>query len=67
MAVYRLYIDDGGHPSDQLLTFVEEGAKHFGDMEKVLKRDGIPAPQKVPKALSQVQPAERGKARHLDS
>lgn len=45
-------------PSDQLLTFVEEGTKHIGEMEKVLKRDGIPIPNKVPKALPQVQPAD---------
>ena len=43
---------------DRLLTFVEEGTKHFGEMEKVMKRDGIPVPNRVPKALPQVQPAD---------
>jgi hypothetical protein len=43
---------------DCLLTFVEEGTKHYGEMEQVLKRDRIPIPTRVPKSLPQVQPAD---------
>lgn len=43
---------------DRLLTFVEEGTKHFGEMEQVLKRDRIPVPIRVPKSLPRVQPAD---------
>jgi hypothetical protein len=37
---------------------VEEGTKHYGDLEQVFKRDGLPIPNRVPKAMSQVQPAD---------
>ena len=43
---------------NRLLTFVEEGTRHYGEMEQVLKRDGIPIPNKVSKSLPQVQPAD---------
>lgn len=45
-------------PNDQLLTFVEEGTKHIGQMQQILKRDGIPIPVPVPKTMPQVQPAD---------
>jgi hypothetical protein len=45
-------------PDDQLLTFVEEGTKHYGQMEQVFKRDRIPVPNRVPKAMPQVQPCD---------
>lgn len=37
---------------------MEEGTKHYGDMEQLFKRDGLPMPVRVPKALPQVQPAD---------
>ncbi len=43
---------------DRLLVFVEEGTKHYGDLEQVFKRDGLPLPSRVPKAMPQVQPAD---------
>jgi hypothetical protein len=45
-------------PDDHLLTFVEEGTKHYGDLEQVFKRDGLPIPNRVSKAMPQVQPAD---------
>ena len=45
-------------PEDRVLVFVEEGAKHFGDLEQVYKRDGLPIPNRVPKSMAQVQPAD---------
>jgi hypothetical protein len=43
---------------DHFLTFIEEGTKHYGDLEQVFKRDGIPIPNRVPKAMPQVQPSD---------
>jgi hypothetical protein len=45
-------------PGDNLLTFVEEGTKHYGDMEQVFKRDKLPIPTRVLKSVTQVQPAD---------
>jgi hypothetical protein len=43
---------------DRVLTFVEEGTKHFGDMEQVFKRDRLPVPTRVPKTMPQAQPSD---------
>jgi hypothetical protein len=43
---------------DHLLMFIEEGTKNYGDLEQVFKRDGIPIPNRVPKAMHQVQPCD---------
>lgn len=43
---------------DHFLTFIEEGTKHYGDLEQVFKRDFIPIPNRVPKATPQVQPSD---------
>ena len=45
-------------PEDRLLLFVEEGTLHFGDLEQIAKRDGLPTPFRVPKKLPAVQPAD---------
>lgn len=46
------------YESDQLLVFVEEGSKHYGDLEQVFKRDGLSYPKRVPKAMPAVQPVD---------
>jgi len=46
------------HPEDHLLIFVEEGTKHYGDLEQVFKRDKLPMPHRIPKSMPQVQPAD---------
>ncbi len=43
---------------DHVLTFIEEGSKHYGQIEQVLKRDKIPIPVKVPKSMPAVQPSD---------
>jgi len=43
---------------DRVNVFVEVGAKHFGDLEQVFKRDGLPIPDRVPKSMAQVQPSD---------
>lgn len=43
---------------EHLLTFMEQGTKHFGQLEEVFKRDGIPALNQVPKDMIQVQPCD---------
>jgi hypothetical protein len=43
---------------DHLLLFVEEGTRHHGDMEEAFRRDELPVPQKVPKSMPSVQPAD---------
>jgi len=43
---------------DSLLIFVEEGTKHYGDLEQVFKRDQLPHPARVAKKVPQVQPAD---------
>lgn len=45
-------------PDDRLLLFVEEGTLHFGDLEQIAKRDGLPLPHRVPKNMASVQPAD---------
>src|SRR5208337_4045565 len=45
-------------PEDHLLSFVEEGTKHYGEMEQVFKRDKLPILNKVPKSMAQVQPCD---------
>ena len=40
------------HPEDRLLVYVEEGTKHFGDMEQVFKRDKLPSPVRLPKSTA---------------
>jgi hypothetical protein len=49
---------DALNPEDHTLVFVEEGAKHYGDLEQVFKRDRLPIPNRVPKSMAQVQPAD---------
>jgi hypothetical protein len=43
---------------DRFLPFIEQGCKHFGDVEQVFKRDRLPRPIPVPKTLASVQPAD---------
>ena len=43
---------------DYFLSFTEEGTKHYGQMEQVFKRDSIPVPIRVPKAMPRVQPCD---------
>jgi hypothetical protein len=43
---------------DRLLIFVEEGTKHYGDLEQVFKRDDLPRPIRVCKEMPQVQPSD---------
>lgn len=43
---------------DRMLVFVEEGTKHYGQMEQIFKRDKIPLPARVPKSMPQVQPSD---------
>jgi hypothetical protein len=45
-------------PADNLLVFVEQGTKHFGDLEQVFKRDRLPLINRVPKAIAPVQAAD---------
>ena len=40
---------------DHLLTFVEEGTLHYGQMEQIFKRDSIPVPNRVTKSTVPVQ------------
>jgi hypothetical protein len=44
--------------SETVTVFVEEGTKHFGDMEEAFRRDTLPVPQRVPKRHVCVQPAD---------
>jgi hypothetical protein len=44
--------------NDRVLTFVEDGMLHRGDMEECFRRDGLPIPQPVPKFLSMMQPSD---------
>ena len=46
------------HPEDRLLVYVEEGTKHYGDMEQVFKRDKLPPPVRLPKSTAALQPAD---------
>jgi hypothetical protein len=43
---------------DKLLTYVEDGTLHRGDMEECLRRDGIPTPIPVLKSTPAVQPSD---------
>jgi hypothetical protein len=43
---------------DRSSTFIEQGTKHYGDLEQVCKRDRIPIPNRVPKEMPQVQPSD---------
>jgi len=43
---------------DCLRIFVEEGTKHYGDLEQVFKRDKLPMPIRVGKEMPQVQPSD---------
>lgn len=43
---------------DRSLRFIEQGTKHYGDLEQVCKRDSIPIPNRVPKEMPQVQPSD---------
>jgi hypothetical protein len=54
----RLWQSQNFQAKDRLLSFVEEGTKHYGDLEQVFKRDRLPIPTKVPKSMPQVQPAD---------
>ena len=54
----NLWQSENTEPEDRLLVFVEEGTKHYGDLEQVFKRDELPMPIRVPKAMPQVQPAD---------
>jgi hypothetical protein len=50
----RHNLTDGDHSS----TFIEQGTKHYGDLEQVCKRDKVPIPNRVPKEMPQVQPSD---------
>jgi hypothetical protein len=54
----RVWQKEEFQAEDRLLIFVEEGTKHYGDMEQVFKRDGVPAPVRLPKSTSSLQPAD---------
>jgi hypothetical protein len=43
---------------DRLLTFIEDGTLHKGDMQDAFKRDSLPAPQCIPKDHPCLQPAD---------
>jgi hypothetical protein len=43
---------------DRLLTFVERGTKHQGDMDEAFRRDALEVPIPVPKAHPSVQPGD---------
>lgn len=43
---------------DSLSIFIEQGSKHYGDIEQVFKRDRIPLPVRVPKSNPRCQPAD---------
>jgi hypothetical protein len=43
---------------DSLEIFVESGTLHQGDMEEAFRRDALPLPRRVPKALAAVAPAD---------
>ena len=45
-------------PDDRLLTFVEDGTLHRGDMEECFRRDGLAIPVPVAKSTPAVQPAD---------
>jgi hypothetical protein len=45
-------------PADNLLIFVEQGTKHYGDLEQVFKRDRLPIINRVPKQIVPVQAAD---------
>jgi len=45
-------------PEDHLLIFVEQGTKHYGDLEQVFKRDKLPNISRVSKAIVPVQAAD---------
>jgi hypothetical protein len=45
-------------PNERTMVFVEEGTKHYGDLEQLFKRDKLPIPNRVPKFLAQVQPSD---------
>jgi hypothetical protein len=52
------YEADSLSEGDRTMVFIEQGTKHYGDVEQIFKRDGIPLPARVPKAMAQVQPAD---------
>jgi hypothetical protein len=56
--ILNIWKDKNLQVDDRLQTFVEEGTKHYGDLEQLFKRDGLPLPKRVPKATPQVQPAD---------
>ncbi|HKN21444.1 MAG TPA: hypothetical protein VJX73_08505 [Terracidiphilus sp.] len=45
-------------PGDDFKIFIEQGSKHYGDIEQVFKRDGQPPPTRVAKANPRCQPAD---------
>jgi hypothetical protein len=55
---FRIWTKANLQPDDHMLTFIEEGTKHYGDLEQVFKRDRLPIPHRVPKTTAQVQPAD---------
>lgn len=46
------------HPEDRISIYVEGATKHFGEMEEVFRRDGLPIPQRAPKQHPRVQPGD---------
>jgi hypothetical protein len=55
---FREWASEALGPEDRWRVFVEQGTKHYGDLEQVFKRDRIQLPTRVLKATAQVQPAD---------
>jgi len=49
---------DNLRSGDTLLTFVERGTKHQGDMDEAFRRDALSLPVPVPKSHPRVQPGD---------
>jgi hypothetical protein len=45
-------------PEDNFRIFIEQGSKHYGDIEQVFKRDRQPSPVRVAKSNPRCQPAD---------
>ena len=45
-------------PGDNFRIFIEQGSKHYGDIEQVFKRDRQAAPTRVAKSNPRCQPSD---------
>jgi hypothetical protein len=55
---FHIWESENLHAADSVIVFVEQGTKHYGDLEQVFQRDGMPPPVRVPKSTPQVQPSD---------